>query len=115
MTALDSRPQAPTAPAVSPEVAARRADRRLTGAYAGRELNTRELETIRDLELTAAYGARTTGDLDSYVASLLGIGRVSAYEERQISWAEDTARGAHDPVWSERYEAQARVRRAAGQ
>lgn len=45
---------------------------------------------------------------------LPGTGRVSAWDQRRIDYAEDTARGAHDPVWSERHEAQARVRRAAG-
>lgn len=110
MTALDSRPQVPTAPAVSREVAIRRAN----GVRSGRALTVRELaEMARSFPETV--GATNVGDLTSYQAGLLGIGRLSAYEERQISWAEDTARGAHDPVWSERYTAQARVRRAVGE
>lgn len=40
---------------------------------------------------------------------------LSGYEQRQISHAEDVASGGADTVWIERYEAQARVRRAVGQ
>lgn len=95
MTALDSRPQVPTAPAVSREVAIRRAN----GVKSGRALTVRELDEMAR-SFPETVGATNVGDLNPYQVSLLGIGERSMQSEIEArEWHLSSPPVMHDGAW----------------